>query len=230
MNLNKIEQDYILLIMNCKKYKVKANEQKKGWLQQLPQYLPYYHVIGDPDLQDEYVFNNYERTLYVRTEDDYISLPKKVIAAFYAIRETYRFKYIFKTDDDQILQNNNFFNIIVKLIEEKTVKMKIHYGGKIINVEIPYMSKYFLIHPELPEDMILKKTEYCSGRFYFLSSEAVTNLILKRKNVEKEFLEDYAIGLNLNSFFKTVMLPIESDKYFKDSELNLFMDIKNPLL
>ena len=68
--------------------------------------------------------------------------------------------------------------------------------------------------------MIIQKTEYCSGRFYFLSSEAVTNLVSKRENVEKEYLEDYAIGLNLNPILKKVMINVQSDKYFKDTELN----------
>ena len=212
------EKDYILLIMNCKKYAFKADEQKNGWLKMLPQNISYYHVIGDPELSTDFEFYELRKILYVKTEDTYISLPKKVIAALNAVRETFKFKYIFKTDDDQILQNEKFFDTIIGLINEKPSKMKVHYGGQIINVEIPYMSKYFLIHPELPEDMILKKTEYCSGRFYFLSSEAVTNLVLKRDKIEKEFLEDYAIGLNLNPFFKTVMLPIQSDKYFKDAE------------
>jgi hypothetical protein len=82
---------------------------------------------------------------------------------------------------------------------------------------------HFQIHPELPQDMIIQKTEYCSGRFYFLSPEAVTNLVSKRENVEKEYLEDYAIGLNLNPIFKKVMIHLQSDEYFKDMELNTIM-------
>ena len=37
-------------------------------------------------------FNN--SILYVKTNDDYVSLPKKVIAAYEAIHETYIYKYI----------------------------------------------------------------------------------------------------------------------------------------
>ena len=95
---------------------------------------------------------------------------------------------------------------------------KVHYGGKIVNVEIPYMSKYYLLHPELPKDMIIQSTKYCTGSLYFLSSEAITNLISKRESVCKEYLEDYAVGLNLHPFFKKIMLPISSDKYFKELE------------
>jgi len=141
-----------------------------------------------------------------------------VVAAYAAIQETFTFKYIFKTDDDQLLLNDNFFKTIIGLVETK--KPKIHYGGQLVNVEIPYLSKYYLLHPELPQDMIIQATTYCSGRFYLLSMEAVANIVSKKENISKEFLEDYAIGLHLHSFFKKVILPISSDKYFKDMEID----------
>jgi hypothetical protein len=78
-----ISQDYILLIMNCKKYKLKADCQKKTWLTELPNYLIYYHVIGDITLESDYLFDNDNRVLYVKTNDDYISLPYKVIMSYY---------------------------------------------------------------------------------------------------------------------------------------------------
>jgi hypothetical protein len=217
------EQDYILLIMNCIRYREKALVQKECWLQSLPDCVSYYHVIGDPGLSVPYLFDNEERIIWVKTEDDYNSLPKKVIAALYAVRTTFKFKYIFKTDDDQILQDPKFFETLIDKLVRKPTKMKAHYGGQVVDVQIPYLSQYFTIHPELPQDMIIQKTEYCSGRFYFLSPEAVTNLVSKRENIEKEYLEDYAIGLNLNPVFKKVMIPIQSDEYFKDMELNNIM-------
>jgi len=209
-------QDYVLLIMNCMRYREKALIQKGGWLKTLPEEIKYYHVIGNPELSEAYIFDEVERTLWVKTLDDYVSLPKKVIAALSALRNTFKFKYIFKTDDDQILEDAEFFNRIIDELIRKPTKMKAHYGGQLVDVKIPYLSQYFTIHPELPQDMIIQKTEYCSGRFYFLSPEAVTNLISKRENIEKEYLEDYAIGLNLNPIFKKVMIPVQSDKYFKD--------------
>jgi hypothetical protein len=220
MEIEKLEQDYVLLIMNCMRYREKALIQKAGWLQTLPESVSYYHVIGNPVLETPYLFDNEERILWVKTMDDYNSLPKKVIAAISAVRNTFKFKYIFKTDDDQILQDPNFFDTLIDKLVRKPSKMKAHYGGQVVDVQIPYLSQYFLIHPELPQDMIIQKTEYCSGRFYFLSPEAVTNLVSKRENIEKEYLEDYAIGLNLNPVFKKVMIPVQSDEHFKDMELN----------
>ena len=212
----KIKQDYLLLIMNCVKYRKKALIQKSDWLQRIPSYLKYYHVIGNEKMEKDFLIDEDERIIWVKAKDDYNSLPSKVIAAFSAIQQTHTFKYIFKSDDSVLLQNDKFFDTIIGVITRMVPK--VHYGGKIVNVEIPYMSKYYLLHPELPKDMIIQSTKYCTGSLYFLSSEAVTNLISKRESVCKEYLEDYAVGLNLHPFFKKIMLPISTDKYFKELE------------
>ena len=216
MDNGKIKQDYLLLIMNCVKYRKKALIQKSDWLQRIPSYLKYYHVIGNENMEKDFLIDEEERIIWVKAKDDYNSLPSKVIAAFSAIQQTHTFKYIFKSDDSVLLQNDKFFDTIIGVITRMTPK--VHYGGKIVNVEIPYMSKYYLLHPELPKDMIIQSTKYCTGSLYFLSSEAVTNLLSKREGVCKEYLEDYAVGLNLHPFFKKIMLPISTDKYFKELE------------
>jgi hypothetical protein len=211
-----MEQEYILLILNCKKYSYKAQRQREGWLKMLPEELPYYHVVGDVNLPREFNFDDENRILYVKVEDDYLSLPKKVISAYHAVKETFKFKYILKTDDDQDLVDPSFFKKTIATIEKGFNGLKYHYGGNLIKVDIPYISKYFLIHPELPQDLVIQKTDYCNGRFYFLSKEAVTNLVSRREKIEKEFLEDYAVGNYLNPFFKKVILEIDSDTHFKD--------------
>ena len=65
-------------------------------------------------------------------------------------------------------------------------------------------------------------TKYCSGRFYFLSKSALSNLINKRENIIKEYLEDYAIGFNLDSQFKINMLNLTTNNFFTDIELSDF--------
>ena len=198
----------------------KALFQKRTWLPLIPSYLKYYHVIGDESLETEYKFDNENRILWVKTADDYNSLPKKVFSSYKAVFETFNFKYLFKTDDDQILVNNKFFDIITKLIESKTPKT--HYGGYIVDVPKPYLSQYHKLHPELPSYLPIFQTKYCSGRFYFLSNEAVSHLLSKRENIEKEYLEDYAIGLNMDAKYKIDMLSIATNKFFTDIELSDF--------
>jgi hypothetical protein len=220
----KLSNDFILLILNCEKYKYKAEKQKETWLKYLPDNLLYFHVIGkkieninENNSENEYEIDDENKVLYVNTKDDYNSLPDKVITAYKIINKLYNFKYIFKTDDDQMLKNNNFFATIIKqLINKETQKMKSHYGGFIIDVKQDYYSKYYMIHEELPKNLVVKRTKYCSGRFYFLSEEAIKDLIENEEEIKKEYLEDYAIGYNLSDEYKNNMINIKSDFYFED--------------
>ena len=90
-----IPQEFVLLIMNCQKYQKKAKFQKITWLPHIPSYLRYYHVIGNPELECKYKFDDTNNILWVKEDDDYNSLPKKVIACYEAIYETFDFKYLF---------------------------------------------------------------------------------------------------------------------------------------
>lgn len=213
-----MEQEFILLIMNCKKYVKKAVFQKKTWLKNIPDYLKYYHVIGDETMTDAFKFDEDEKILWVKVADDYNSLPNKVISAYDAVYKTFNFKYIFKTDDDQILVNDKFFDTLTKLLISKTPKS--HYGGYIVDVKQNYLSQYYKIHPELPEYLPVLQTKYCSGRFYYLSKNAVSNLLLKREKIIKEYLEDYAIGYNLDAYLKNDILMLQTNKVFTDIELS----------
>lgn len=205
--------DFILLIFNCKKYEYKATKQKQTWLKHFDM-MPYFHVQGDPSLETDYLFDHEHHKLYVKVADDYVSLPKKVISAYSAVNKEYVFKYIFKTDDDQSLSDIKFLSNLQYVLLNKVPK--IHYGGFIINVDKPHLSKYYQIHSELPEFLPIMQTRYCSGRFYFLSDLAIQQLISKTKYIHKEFLEDYAIGYHLDPTLKTHMLHIQTNKYFTD--------------
>ena len=213
-------QDYILLIFNCKKYHYKALKQKETWLQSLPSKIQYFHVLGDPNLESDYQFFTEDNILLVKVEDDYNSLPKKVIAAFLAIQSVYQFKYIFKTDDDQQVTNIKIFDTIILLLDKKydDSDSRLHYGGHIVDVQKTYLSQYYRIHAELPQNLLVKATKYCSGRFYFLSSDAINFLVKETKElVEAEYLEDYAIGYHLSDLYKvSKMLPLDTNKYFTD--------------
>ena len=55
-----ISQEYILLIFNCVNYRYKALRQQETWLKELPglqNKLVYYHVLGDPNLPNDYLFD-----------------------------------------------------------------------------------------------------------------------------------------------------------------------------
>lgn len=208
------ECKYILLIFSCQKYHYKMVTQKRGWLTNLNEDIEYFHVIGDDKLTKPYLFDFENHILRVYVQDDYISLPKKVISAYNAINSEYHYDYIFKTDDDQRLLSHVFFSILKNILTNKCDK--IHYGGNVVNITKPYLSSYHKIHPELPPNLPMLVTKYCSGRFYFLSELAVKYLLSVKVLIEQEYFEDYAIGFHLNPHLKESMINIETNKHFID--------------
>jgi hypothetical protein len=217
-----LTQDYILLIFNCVKYRHKAVKQKETWIKELSglqNKLIYYHVVGDPELQEEYLFDEDQQILWLKVEDDYNSLPKKVINAYSVISKKYEFKYIFKTDDDQKVTPIKFFDTLITVLKSRytDISKRIHYGGHVVDVKEPYKSEYYRLHPELPTNLIVNKTQYCSGRFYLLSHNAVTSLLIKKDDICNEFLEDYAIGYHMPvPAFKASVLKLKTDDFFFD--------------
>ena len=191
-----LQNDVVLLIMNCEKYRYKAQQQKDTWLKEIN--IPYFHVIGNENLETPYRFEG--DILYVKTKDDYNSLPYKVISAYEAIHTTHTYKYIFKTDDDQYLKSPIFLDILKQALIKQD-NPPIHYGGRIVNTN-EHISQYWRFHPELPKNILIKKTKYCNGRFYVLSSVAVESLITKKECFKTEYFEDYAIGIHIEEKYK----------------------------
>lgn len=202
-------QKFILLIMNCEKYREKANEQKAGWLRYIPQDLIYYHVIGKESLEYDYKYDEENRILYVKTPDDYNSLPYKVISAYDAINREYIYEYIFKTDDDQELTQPY---ILKTWMDEIDVKRP-NYGGKLITIHYDHISEYYHFHPELPTNVIVKRSQYCNGRFYILSKIAINDLLLKRHFFRSEYFEDYAVGYYMDQDIKSQFMHIQNDVF-----------------
>jgi hypothetical protein len=214
--------------MNCKKYQLKAEKQKTTWIPkvfnnntELEKKMTYFHVRGEPSLKEEYCIDNENNILLVKVEDDYNSLPKKVVASFQAITNEFpHLKYIFKTDDDQELKNPKFFDMLIQIITKK--QPKLYYGGHIVKVPQGYISQYHRIHPELPKDLKVYPGNYCTGRFYFLYIAAIQSILKPdiKKKIEEEYLADYAIGQHLEQEYKVDwrMHDLPTELFFCDYE------------
>jgi hypothetical protein len=219
-----IDQKYILLILNCYKYKYKADKQIETWLKKLDSNIIYFHVIGDVEKckvnndndNTDYFFDFYNKILYTKTKDDYLSLPHKVITALEAVNHTFNYDYIFKTDDDQELVDDGFFNKMMTTLSTKNY----NYGGQLLNVNDHY-SRYYTVHSELPKNLLLRRTSYCSGRFYFLSKAAVVNLVCKKEHIKEHVIEDHAIGYYMDEHLKKNALHFLSDRFFRDAHTYL---------
>ena len=218
-----IDQKYILLILNCYKYKYKAERQVETWLKKLDNNsnnnIIYFHVIGDVEKCKEnndddnanYFFDFHNKILYTKTKDDYLSLPHKVITALEAVNHTYNYEYVFKTDDDQELVDDRFFNKMMTTLSTNNY----NYGGRLLNVNDHY-STYYTVHSELPKKLLLRRTSYCSGRFYFLSKAAIIDLLDKKEHIKEHVIEDHAIGYHMDDHLKKNTLHFLSDRFFRD--------------
>ena len=217
-----IKVDFVFIILNCKKYAYKKEIQKKEWLHKLPDNIVYFHVIGDKELcgEKDYILDNSNKILYVNTKDDYVSLPDKVITAIEAINKNYIYKHLLKTDDDQIMINEAYFLEVISQLNDPSHKY--NYGGKICVIARDVISNYCMYHASigidngLPKDILLKKTNYCNGRFYTLSYQ-VTNELIKQKNeIRKHIIEDHCIGLHIPQKYKNEIFVIRNDEIFID--------------
>lgn len=197
----------VLLIMNCERYRWKAQRQLDGWLRSIN--ISYYHVLGDENLDEPYIFDYENRILYVCVSDDYCSLPKKVICAFEACHKELNCDYIFKTDDDQVLTDPTFFDRLIPQLNSETI----HYGGHICRIEQEGFSGYWEYHPELPHNIYLTKNTYCNGRFYVLSRMAIEELIKRKMEIENHYFEDYIIGFCLSDTIKENILEIDNNVF-----------------
>lgn len=208
--------DYLLLILNCEQYRNKALLQKNTWLKNIPPNMNYYHIIGNKEKcnKQDISVDEKEHIIYCNTLDDYNSLPSKIITTLKGVNTHFQYKYIFKTDDDQMLIKENFFNVFINVLEHKLPR--VHYGGYIVTIHKDHYSQYCKVHNCLPEVLLLEATTYANGRFYFLSKQAVGGLILKKDKIEKKYIEDHAIGYYLDPIYKENILNMNSNHIFSD--------------
>ena len=65
----------------------------------------YVIIVGDPSLSVQYMYDEYDSTLYLRCCDMYESLPEKIVVMSRAVKELFDPEYIVKMDDDVVLQD-----------------------------------------------------------------------------------------------------------------------------
>ena len=185
-----ISQDFILLILNCQAYRHKATLQKKLWVDNLPCFIKHFYIIGDETLIDDYMF--WDDILYVKCKDDYLSLPIKIMSAIKAVSKVYNYKYLFKTDDDQMLVNKNFFTQLCDEINQE----KYDYGGFIVDIKDHY-TEYK--SNQIQKKIKLNACQYANGRFYLLSKKSCDHLLTVSHKFYDYIYEDYSIGYELSN-------------------------------
>ena len=177
-----------LMILNCKKYTHKSQKQRDTWLKNIS--MPWFHIIGNPDLETEFEEDKINKIIYVKCKDTYEALSDKTTLGLYAIFKIIpNVEYILKTDDD--MEYCNFLQLKNLLLNIE----KYDYGGEVARITGPYTSYHH--YPNVEDEYKIPATmeigTYCSGTFYFLSRRAALKVI-DLKDRPKHIFEDYHVG------------------------------------
>jgi len=197
-----LKDDYILMILSCKKYE---KERRVNQIQQflknpnIMQGIRYFHLVGDKhkfrkNKKLKYIVDKEKNIIYTNTLDDYLSLPHKTISGLTALYETFDFKYVLKTDDDQRLLNSKIFSILDVVLKMK----KPDYFGKLCNMKEQVEKWQPIVHKEdgFPTGYIVGDGKpFGNGRLYGLSHRNIEDLVKNKYDlVKKEYSEDWSIA------------------------------------
>lgn len=234
---NSLKDDFILMILSCRKYKTERREgQIKQFLQNndIMKGMRYFHLVGDQRLfkkKDKetkehkkrgYIIKENENIIYTNTKDDYLSLPHKTIMGFKALFENYSFKYIFKSDDDQRVIVPKIFSILAAALLQK----KPDYVGNmyILHKKVEQYQPRVHAKDGFPKGYVVGDgLPFTNGRLYALSRRNIEDLVTNHFHlIKKELSEDWAIAkymkkeYRLNNFaFKSLKVMVDYDKYDK---------------
>lgn len=222
-----LKDDYILMILSCEKYE---KERRVGQINQflnnnsIMQGIRYFHLVGDKDKfrknkKLKYIVDEEKNIIYTNTLDDYLSLAHKTISGLKALYETFDFKYVLKTDDDQRLINPNIFSILDTVLKNK----KPDYFGKLCNMEEQVEKWQPIVHKNdgFPTGYIVGDGKpFGNGRFYGLSRRNVEDLVKNKYDlVKKEYSEDWSIAKNQKLEYRMNNMYLDNSKIFADFEV-----------
>jgi hypothetical protein len=227
INKNSHLDNIIVLIISCEMRKKRQGIIRSTWLQQLRILeIPYLFIIGNNHTNPTRIIGD---VLEVDTNDYYEGLPEKIIKCLEYIYNHTNYSYIYKIDDDCILQPLWLSHIVLKghyIGITKSIDTKFNrlwHQGKCLNKKInntPY-----------PLNRIHLNTYHAKGESgYFLSREAIKCLLNHKQYIISDLYEDKVIGdilrkygilLNSNCFYKAKLY----NKELKQTQIDKFLII-----
>lgn len=157
-----MNKNTIIVVFSCQKNKYR-HEHYKNYLNELN-----YLIVEGGHNKDELK----DKMLLLDVEDNYKSLPKKVLKAYTFIYNNYKNVNILKIDDDSYLD--------VKKLQK--IKFNFDYGG--------------LVYNDCYKNI---KYKFAFGGGYYLSNKAL-GILIKNFNINTELQEDKAVGYSLMPF------------------------------
>ena len=195
----------MILLLSCRANEGRWGRIRDGWL--VPCGVPHVIVVGDPSLpRGGHAFEEGSRVLSVGCDDDYDELSYKVAFAVRAIHERFAPAFLFKIDDDVVVDPR-------LLARHASIPAAVEYGGKVYRSRCvtPYGQSKF----RKPENRALTRVDavFCGGPAYFLRARAIAALAAHMDPRASKY-EDVAVGLALRA---QGIAPVEV-KLFTEAE------------
>jgi len=181
------------MIVSCKKYQNRVNHIKNKWLNSCP--INYVILTADPNLDKNYIYTESNKSLVVKSADEYEYLPHKVKYGVSALIDLFNPEYILKCDDDVLINNNMLMDYVKLMIEEHH-----DYHGKYWSYKegefTNYAKKKFNENQE--RFYFYTFTDYFMGPLYFLSNKSC-KIIKDKMDPGLCKYEDINVGLTLKN-------------------------------
>lgn len=178
-------KDIFVLIISCQKYAGKADAIRQTWAHDLKKHgYRYLFLIGEPSLIEAKIDSD---KLIVPCRDDYESLILKLFLAYEYLYNTEQFDYIYKIDDDCVLNVADLTkNIIQQLPGNQYAGGATHPKGATMNNKWHYgkcsSSKY-----DKPYSYDKAPFEFAKGGYsYFLRRDTLPLVMHQIKSTKKE--------------------------------------------
>ncbi len=182
-------KDIFVLIVSCQKYAEKADAIRRTWAQDLTKHgYRYLFLEANPSLTEARVAGD---KLIVPCRDDYESLILKLFLAYEYLYHAEKFDYIYKIDDDCVLNVENLTKNIIQQLpghqylggathpKGAAMNNKWHFGKcSSTNFDIPYL------HDRAP-------FEFAKGGYGYLLRRDILPIIFKNNNLIMQEIERF---------------------------------------
>ena len=190
----------IILILSCKNNTNRQKIIRETYIKDIKKLgYEYYFLIGSNKTkrEDDILYKMEDDILYVNIEDLYENLPLKILQGYKYLYKNIEFDYIYKIDDDIMININRL---------EEIPYYNYEYYGRLVGKEsfnrTYHQSK--VSNNSFWKNKIYDKSYlgkwYGGGFTYFLSKNALDVIIKNPKLIENDLLEDKAIGDTLKIF------------------------------
>jgi len=225
-----LNSKYFLLILSHQKSVYRENQLKSLRAQKRFDDFIIYYFIGKPNLESDYIIDDDNKIVYLKTPDNYEGLPLKTLKSLNFIESKYTdiIKGVFKTDDDIEIDLERLFDVLELNSKEK------YFGSVTVNKE-PKSSYHFgkcenetlniLIIDDLPINL-----SYCSGGGYFINNSIIKEITKNDESFYKIMYEDLAMGKCISDLGyqpKNVDIRKECCKWVDDIFYDLDFDLNN---